>query len=397
MSEDGVAPPRRWVSVRPARASALLGYRVTAEEARAVFATLAMSHRDDADAIAVEIPGYRVDIEHEVDLIEEIVRVQGYERVGSTRPRVGQAGGVPSAYATARLAKDALVRAGLREIRPVPFADHDDLALFGDTDAIALANPLRKEEGSLRTRLTPGLLRAAARAQALGGRRVALFEVGTTFRLDSPFTEHRKAGFVLVGPASEGWPGEGRALDILDAKGVLARLFAELGVRSWSLGEVPDGPFHPGRSATVLAGGRSVGVVGEIHPAVAASMELDGRVAVGVVGLTSIAAAAEPGFSFRDPPRFPPLRRDLAFVVAEDVAAGGVQAAIVESAGELAEDCVLFDVYRGPGLPDGTKSLAFSLDLRATDRTLTDEEAAPVVARVAEHLRSLLGAELRAG
>jgi phenylalanyl-tRNA synthetase beta chain len=400
VAEAGSVPARRWVAMRPSRATHLLGYEVTSDDAHAVFEELGLGHRDEDGAVAVEVPGYRTDIGGEVDLIEEVVRIQGYERVGSTRPRVSQAGGVPPAYAMARRAKDALARAGLREIRPVPFASQDDLDLFGDTDAVVVANPLRSDEGYLRTRLTPGLLRAAARSQALGARRVALFEVGTTFRLGEPFTEHRKAGFVLCGPASEGGDGDHAArgvLDVLDAKGVLATLCDELRVSAWSLGAVPEGPFHPGRSASVLVEDRPVGVVGEIHPAVAARLGIDGRVAVGVVGLTGLTAAGPRTFAFRDPPRFPPVRRDLAFIVADDVPAGEVQAAIVRAAGALADGCVLFDVYRGPGLPEGTKSLAFAVDLRAADRTLTDEEVAPVIAAISTRLGDDLGATLRAG
>ena len=396
-ASGGSAPDRRWVAMRPARASTLLGYPVSVEDAGGVFDVLGMGHRASGEAMEVEVPGYRTDIDREVDLIEEVVRVQGYERVGSTLPKATHAGGVPASYAFARRAKDALVRAGLREVRPVPFASSEDLGLFGDADAVAVANPLRTEEGFLRTRLTPGLLRTVARNQALGVRQIALFEVGITFRRADPFTEQRKAGFALAGTAGEGWSADGRTLDVLDAKGVLATLMDDLGVRDWSLGEGPEGPFHPGRSARVLVGGRPAGVVGEIDPRVADSLEIDGRVAVGVVGLGVLAEASESVFTFRDLPRFPPLRRDLAFVVDADTPARLVQEAIEQSAGPLLDGCLLFDVYRGPGIAEGTKSLAFALDLRAPDRTLTDEEAGPVIEAVSAHLRLHLGAALRAG
>ena len=167
----------------------------------------------------------------------------------------------------------------------MPFASQDDLDLFGDTDAVPIANPLRAEEGFLRTRLTPGLLHAAARNLARGVGQVALFEVGTTFRLADPFTEHGKLGFVLTGPAGEGWFAERRAFDVLDATGILAAVLDDLGVGGMSLGAPLGRPFHPGRSAAISIGGRHAGVVGEIHPRVAEALEIDGRVAVCVVGL----------------------------------------------------------------------------------------------------------------
>lgn len=394
VAEAGTRHERSWIAMRPSRATHLLGYEVTTAGAAGVFDTLGLAQRGDEDRIEVEVPGYRTDIDREVDLIEEIVRVQGYDKVGSTLPRSAHAGGVPPAYAFARRAKEALRRGGLRELRPAPFAEQADLDLFGDTDAVRVANPLRTEEGFLRTRLTPGLLRAVVRNRALGLAQVALFEVGVTFRLgegDAPFTEHRKAGFVLSGPAGEGWADERRELDVLDAKGVLADLLHDLGIDAWVLGDVPPGPFHPGRAASVLVDGRSVGALGEIHPRVAAGLGIEGRVAVGVVGLGPLERSAGRDFVFTDLPRFPPVRRDLAFVVANGVPAGAVRSAIEDAGGELLDGCRLFDVFRGRPLPDGTKSLAFAIDLRAADRTLTDGEAQTIVDSIVERVAGLGG------
>jgi phenylalanyl-tRNA synthetase beta chain len=399
--EDGTPHVRTRVSMRASRATALLGYPVTPADAGAVFDTLGLTHRDDGDVIEVEVPGYRVDVDREVDLIEEVVRIQGYERVGSSLPRSAHAGGVPEDFAFAQRAKDVLVRAGLRELRPAPFASSEDLELFGDTDAVPVANPLRAEEGYLRTRLTPGLLRAVARNRSLGVDRLGLFEVGTTFRLgtggDAAFTEHRKAGFALAGPAATGWSGERRELDVLDAKGVLETLMDELGVGAWSLGDAPPGPFHPGRSAQVRVAGRSVGVLGELHPSAAERLGVTGRVSVCVVGLGSLQRAAARSFAFRDVPRFPPVRRDLAFVVPEEVPAGELGAALLAAGGDLLWGASLFDVFHGGSLPPNTKSLAFAVDFRAPDRTLTDEEAQGAVDAIVAALASGFGAELRSG
>jgi phenylalanyl-tRNA synthetase beta chain len=396
-AEAGETPPRRWVSVRAARAAALLGYPVSAHEAAEVFDTLGLRHRPGpADALEVEVPGSRPDIEREVDLIEEIVRVQGYDKVGATLPRSPHAGGVPAAYHFTRTLRGALVAEGLREIRPLPFASDDDLAMFADADAVPVANPLRAEEGWLRTRLTPGLLRAVARNRALGVDRVALFEVGTTFRLADPFTEHRKLGFVLAGSAEPGWAGPRRSFDVWDATGIIERLFAGLRVEHWSWGGPPAGPFHPGRAATVMVGDRHAGVVGEIHPRVATALDLEGRVSVGVLGLGPLYDAVG-AFAFRDVPRFPPLLRDLAFIVPEDTQAGTVRALLVTAAGPLLDSIELFDVYSGDAVPTGAKSLAFRVGLRAEDRTLSDTDAEPVFAAMVEAVATGAGGELRAG
>jgi len=392
----GEVPTRRWVSMRPARATALLGYTVEVPDATAVFDTLRLAHREASEVIEVEVPGYRTDIDHEVDLIEEVVRIQGYDRVGSTLPRAPHPGGLPVDTVFAARAKDALVRAGLREIRPVPFVSQEDLDLFGDTDAVPVANPLRAEEGFLRTRLTPGLLHAASRNLARGVAQVALFEVGTTFRLASPFTEHRKFGFVLCGPAGEGWFAERRAFDVLDATGILGAVLTDLGVGVWSLGASPGRPFHPGRSATISIGGQHAGVVGEIHPRIAEALEIDGRIAVCVLGLVPIRDGVEPRAELGVIPRFPPVRRDLAFEVPVDVPAGDVEAALREAGGKRLTRCVLFDVFSGPPLAEGTRSLAYALELRERDRTLTDEEAQSAVDRMVAAVTEGFAATLRA-
>ncbi len=396
-AHDGEAPPRRWVEFRPARATALLGYEVSPGSATDVFETLGLRTRADGDRIDVEVPGYRPDMEREVDLIEEVVRIQGYGQVGTTLPRAPHAGGLPEPYAFARRVKEVLARAGLHEIRPLPFASEADLSLFDDRDAVALTNPLRAEEGFLRTRLTPGLLRAVGLNRARGVQTVRLFEVGTTFRVVDPFVEVGKAGFAIAGPAAEGWSGERRDLDALDAKGILAGLLDALGIRDWTLGQPPEGPFHPGRSAVLSIGGAPAGLIGEIHPRVAASFEIEGRVAVCVVGLGSLLRASDRQIEFRDIPRFPPVRRDLAFLVSEATPAGTVQRVLRDAGGSLLDTSTLFDVYVGDRIPKGTKSLAFSVDLRAPDRTLTDDEAQRVVDGIVERLASELDAELRTG
>ena len=397
--EAGGAPERRRVSMRPSRASILIGYPVSSADAALVFERLGMaSEVPDPDLVTVEVPGYRVDIEREVDLIEEVVRIQGYDRVGSTLPPVRQAGGLPPSYAFRVRILRSLQRAGLREVRLLPFASAADLELAGDRDAVRITNPLQADEGHLRTSLLPGLLRALQRNVYRHVRSAAVFEVGTAFRLVGGAAEERpSAAFAMTGPASQSWAEPPHLFDFVDAKGVVEALLRELGVSDESFGEAPGWPFHPGRSAAVLSGGERVGVVGEVHPRVAEELDLDGRVAGGELDVTALMAHASAEITVRDVPRFPPVRRDLAFILPAETPAGAVRESLVDAGGELVESCLLFDVFAGSPLPDGKKSLAFSLDLRAPDRTLTDDEADAVVARIVQRLARDFGAELRAG
>ena len=399
-AQAGGPPERRHVSMRASRATALLGYPVTPSDAATVFNALRMTHRGSSDVVEVEVPGYRVDIEREVDLIEEVVRLQGYERVGATIPRSPELGGLPDPYAFVRRVRDVLVRAGLREAKPLPFVSEDDLALMGDRDAIPLANPLRAEEAWLRTRLLPGLLHTVARNQRWGTGSASIFEVGTVFRSADPVEERRQVGLVLCGAAGEGWAADDRAFDVLDARGIIETLLEDLGVQSrgaqgWTLGEPLGEPFHPGRSARILLGDRPVGIIGELHPRRASSLDIDGRVALAELELEPLRAAASRDFRLVEVPRFPPIRRDLAFVFDEDVPAGAVQATLESAAGELLDRSLLFDVFRGDPIPGGRKSLAFALEFRAPDRTLTDEEVEPLIGTIVDRVRTELGADLR--
>jgi phenylalanyl-tRNA synthetase beta chain len=394
----GAAPPRRRVVVRPERAATLIGYPVSADDVEAVAGRLGLPSDRLDGVVEVEIPGYRVDLEREVDLIEEIARVQGYDRVGSTLPAVRQAGGTPPGYAFRQRLRERLASAGLREIRPVPFASQADVRLVPGATPVRVSNPLDADAAFLRTSLLPGLLDALRRNvhRHVGG--AALFEVGVVFGLDGGEPrELGRVGFAMSGPAERGWSELPRAYDVFDAKGVLEAIVHGLNVRAWSLGEPADGPFHPGRSATVLLEGRPAGVVGELHPAVVARFDLTDRVAAAELDLDRVRAASSADLEVREPTRFPPVRRDLAFVVDDSVAAGAVLAEIERSSGELLGAITLFDVFRGPPLAAGRKSLAFALELRAPDRSLAGEEADAVVARVAAAIASSFGGELRAG
>jgi phenylalanyl-tRNA synthetase beta chain len=395
-AQAGGPPERRRVSMRASRATALLGYPVSSSDASRVFDALRMTHRDESDVVEVEVPGYRVDIEREVDLIEEVVRIQGYERVGATIPRSPDPGGLPEGYAFARRVRNALVREGLREAKPLPFVSEDDLALMGDRGAIPLANPLRAEEAWLRTHVLPGLLHTLARNQRLDAGSVSIFEVGIVFRPADPVEERRQMGLVMCGAAGEGWTTDGRAFDVLDARGAIEALLEDLGVEGWTLGEPLGEPFHPGRSARILLDNRPAGIIGELHPRKASALDTVGRVAVAELDLEPLEAAASRDLRLVEVPRYPPVRRDLAFVLREEVPAGAVQTALEAAAGELLDRSSLFDVFRGEAVPEGRKSLAFALEFRAPDRTLTDDEVEPVIDTIVDRLRAELGAELRA-
>ncbi|HYY07607.1 MAG TPA: phenylalanine--tRNA ligase subunit beta [Actinomycetota bacterium] len=391
----GAAPPGRRILLRPRRAAALLGYPVSAAAAIEALGTIGIVAAETDGVVEVEVPSFRPDLEREEDAIEEIVRVQGYDRLPATMPGIRQVGGEQDSYRIRRRIRELCVRTGLREAVSLSFASRDDVELLGTGDAVRVTNPPSAEEPLLRTSLIPRLLEAAARNLQRGATSIRLFEVGHVFGLRDGVDEREHLAILLAGEAAEGLHAEHRPFDVLDGKGIVDVVLRGMGV-DWILDAGADRPFHPGRSGTIRVGDAEVGVLGELHPAEAARRDLMGRIVLAEIDVTSLRAPVAATVTFRDVPRFPVVRRDLAFTVPEDVAAGVVQRVLDEAGGDLLDRSVLFDVFRGQPLPAGRKSLAFALAFRAPDRTLTEQEVEPAVAAIVERLRAEFGAELRA-
>jgi phenylalanyl-tRNA synthetase beta chain len=397
VAEVGEAPPRPRLTIRPERASMLIGSTVTERDVAGALRRLGMPASEADGSVEVVIPSYRPDLEREVDLIEEVARVRGYDQIGSTLPGVRQTGAFQESYGFRRRVRDALVRAGLREAVSLSFASAEDLALMGDAPerAVAVANPLAAEEAFLRGSLIPGLLRTLQYNHSRQVRGVALFEVGRVFASAVGVEEGDRIGIALSGQASRGYPEPPRAFEFADGKGAIETLMEILSVDDWSLGDPLGLPFHPARSASILVGAEPAGVLGEVHPRVAERLDLPPRTTLAELDADVLARHARGGTTYADIPRFPPIHRDLAFAVEERTAVGDLQAALVEAGGGLVDDVVLFDLFAGGPVAVGKKSVGFSVDFRAPDRTLTDEEAESAVRAIAERLRSDFAAELR--
>jgi phenylalanyl-tRNA synthetase beta chain len=317
------------------------------------------------------------------------------------RGRVG--GRSPEQTRRERIA-EALRAAGLNEAITWSFADPQDVErtgwVFGpDERPVALLNPMSVDQSILRFSALPGMLRAVAHNRRHGVPDVHLYEIGSVW-WTSPGRKLPKERVVVSGALAGAWnrPGWNDApapIDFFDAKGVLESLVEELGIARFKV-RAAELPFlQPGRSAEVLVGGDVVGWLGEVHPRVAETYEVGGPVAVFELQLKPLLKAARDVRPFSDLPKFPAVKVDIALVVDEQVTAERAEQSIRSAGGRLLEDARLFDVYRGKGVDEGKKSLAFSLTYRDPDRTLTDEEVSAAHEKVLRKATGALGAELR--
>jgi phenylalanyl-tRNA synthetase beta chain len=378
----------------------------------------------DGDTLEVTPPSWRPDLTDPADLVEEVIRLAGYDDVPSVLPTAPPGRGLTDVQRRRRGVGRALAEFGFVEAPSYPFvgtAVLDALGLPADDkrrQVVVVRNPLSEEEPALRTTLLPGLLASLARNLSRGQRDLALFEHGAVFpgavRTPAPLpgVDRRPDDdtlAALLGAVPEqpwhvavalagnreprGWWGSGRPEIWADAVEAARRVASASGVEL-TVRPGERAPWHPGRCAELLVGGRVVGYAGELHPRVCAALELPARTSVMELDLDALPQAPVPVGPHVS--TFPPVLIDLALVVQDDVPAADVDAALRDGAGELLEDLRLFDVYTGPPVPAGSRSLAYALTLRAPDRTLTSEEATAVRDAAVAEAAVRTGAALRA-
>jgi phenylalanyl-tRNA synthetase beta chain len=405
---------------------AILGVPVAIERQVEILSALDFHTESRAGGLEVTVPALRRDdVTREIDLIEEVARIDGVERLPATLPaRRGAAGKLTHAQRVRRAAEDALVGRGLHEIVGWSFTEPEllDRLLLG-TDhplrrVLTVENPLSEGQSIMRPTLLGSLLEAARHNVSRNGPDVAIFESGTVYRAadsakpgELPADEHHGLGALLSGAlgggASRSWRGERQDADFFTAKALLEGLLGRFELQ-WSV-QPQAWPFlHPARSAAVLAmpgpgselaiaGGASepipLGFLGELHPLVADAWDLQ-RSAAFAIDLGRLAALASPLAEFKAFGPFPPLRQDLAVTLPDSVTAEEALQRVRAVARGVLEEARVFDVYSGEQVGEGRRSLALALSFRALDRTLTDEDIEPVRAKIVTALQQL-GGELR--
>ncbi len=378
-------PATTTIELRRARIARVLGIQIADADVERILRALGMDVAAHADGWQVTAPSRRFDIAIEEDLIEELARIHGYERIPTTLPGGAARVAMPSETRLDDLSvRRQLVARDLQETINYAFVDAGLLAQWQLHDGlVALANPLSAELAVMRPSLLPGLVATLGRNAARQLGRVRLFELGRVFHQQAgegqpaPLETQRVAAAVCGDADPQQWGLATRKVDFHDLKGDLESLAAASGAALQFLPSTrPYG--HPARSAEVLRDGLSLGWIGQIHPRLAKAMDIDVDVFAFELDLAPLAARALPRAS--ELSRFPSMRRDLAFLVPEAAAWADLEATLRRAAGPLLREVTLFDRYVGQGVEPGFKSLAMGLILQDKSRTLTDRDVDTVVA-----------------
>jgi len=386
------------IRLRMDRVNRVLGTDLEPGRVSDILTRLGMELEPDGDDFRVTPPSARRDLAIEVNLIEEVARMVGYDQLPSRAPGGRLRAVVASERSVAMDAiRSSLHARGFQEIMTWSFVSDDDLSMLAlQASAQPLANPLSQEMGVLRTSLVPGLLRTVAANLRHQQPRLKLFETGHVFSRAGEWTESERIGLAIAGDAHpESWLEERRDFDFYDLKGEVEHMAACAGHGPGALQTVAKTVdwLHPGQSCALSLNGRDFGFAGQLHPGLAAKLDLDEAVFVAELDLDVLRDRNLPVFT--GTARYPSVRRDLALIVPEPVPAADLQRVCAESAGQTLEKCIIFDKYQGKGIESGYKSVGIGLILRDVSRTLTDEEVDSVMLTVFESLQRECQVRLR--
>ena len=392
-------PERQPVRLRPARVTKVLGIAFSPERIAELFARLDLGFVRDGDDFIVTPPSYRFDIEIEEDLIEEIVRLHGYDNIPARAPQamLAMAAQREDARPLARI-RQIVADCGYQEVVNFAFVEEAWEADFAGNQAqIRLANPIASQLSVMRSTLIGGLVANVATNLKRKQSRVRVFETGRCFFRDAqggPVAGFRQpwklAGLAYGGAVPEQWGAPARNVDFFDVKGDLEVLLAPAGARF----EKTEHPaLHPGRSARVLLAGKEIGVIGELHPKWVQKYDLPLAPVVFELDLDALKQAKLPQYA--EVSRQPPAVRDLAVVVDHKLELQALLDGMAANRPPLVQDIRLFDLYTGKGVESGKKSLALRIVMQDTQRTLQDAEVDAAVQQLVAYLQQAFAAQLR--
>ena len=395
--------PLTQIQLRPERVNFVLGTAIEAAEMLRILSRLDFDVEITGDVYQVTVPTFRSDITREIDLIEEIARVYGYDNIPTTLPKgdIPVPASSPKTEVRKRINR-FLLAAGMMEAVNYSFCDpncFDKIRLAEDSplrDTLKLRNPLSPEMSVLRTTLLPSLLDNAQRNRNHQIDTIALFEIGSVFIPDGEQKEPERVTGVLAGQIGEGvYSNPYRQPDFFDIKGLVEGMLEVCGIANYTLQKTDVPTFHPGRNAEVLFKDRRIGTFGEAHPVVLENYDLPYKAYLFEFDLEGLTNAAVFAKRFEPISIYPKVARDLAIVVDMEVLSDMPTELIYATGGDAVESVRLFDVYEGEQVPEGKKSLAYTITYHSATETLTDKAVNALHDKVVERLNQELGAELR--
>ena len=391
-------PQRKEIVLRKARLEKVLGVSVPDEQVGGILRRLGLEVSETPDGWRGLPPMHRFDMEIEEDLIEEVARIFGYDNIPESPLNSDVIVPVVSESRVENdILRDRMISIGYQEVITYSFVDPGvQELLFPGVEAVVLSNPISSELSVMRVSLWPGLIQALQQNVARQQDRVRIFEIGVKFALQD--TENKEVNMVsglVSGPLSdEQWGQKSVVADFFDIKSDVETILRLSGAfHEFRFESSTHSALHPGQSARILRNGQPVGWVGALHPEAQAKLGLRHPAFMFELAVNATTAANMPVFSPIS--KFPRVRRDLAIVLPEGIAAEDIVSTARSVAGQLLVDCRLFDVYQGSGIDSGLKSVALGLILQESSRTLTDQEADQVVTAVGEALKNEFGAQIR--
>lgn len=390
------------VSARVSRINKVLGTELSREEMEKYLTGLEMKVDGKGDEMLVTPPTVRLDLLEEVDFVEEVARMYGYDNLPMTLPDTSSEADSPKEWEMRRLLRETLCGMGASEIQTYSFSNDRLLDRIGiDEDSwernfVRIINPMGEETSALRNLLTPGMLETLGRNYSRNVENVRAYEIGNTFvkNLIEPDELPDEAYNLSIGCYGDGE-------DFYTLKGMIEALLRKFGItKLYFEAESEYGVYHPGRCARVMSedspGNKvELGIMGEVHPDVAENFGIDTRAYCAELFAELIFDMSDREVHFEPLPKYPATVRDMALIVDEDLEIGRIEQAVRELAPDILENIRLFDVYRGKQLEDGKKSVAFSLRYRDKNKTLTDSRVDETHGKIVEMLKERFGAVLR--
>lgn len=393
----------RLIKLRPERVNRLLGTGLDTLQIRSYLDRLAFPMVDAGDALVIQAPSYRPDITMEVDLIEEVARLHGYDNIPATLP-VGNTtqGGLNAVQKFRDRVRNALARS-LYEVVTYSFinpVNFDYMRLpenSPERQCVVVANPLSEEQGVMRTTLLPGLLMTTANNLARKNENLAFFEMGAVFQPsgDKLPRELMNLGAIVTGSNDINWLQNKVNMDFYYLKGIVEDLLRRLNIFNYDFAPVQKESYHPGRTAAIKCGETVLGVIGELHPLVLQSYDIRPRCCAVELDVESLYDCSQERVMMQEITRYPAVERDMAILIDTGRQASEVINVIKESGGDYLRRVVVFDVYTGEQVPSGYKSMALRLLFQSEERTLTDAEINESMQTIQNNLEIRLKASRR--